>query len=307
MGTSTYFGFPGGLYPDGNVMPQAHTDAGQAFAATVEPLNANGNPSTDGRYILLSIGFSGTQGVFCDDLKLCTSYRFAGQAMADADVDRTNLAIVNGALNGALAPSWAPSNRPNYDRIRDELLSPLGMSEQQVQVVWMQAVDVVEPVRLLPLPSAPASVLVRQMGDIVRALRSRYPNLRLLYLSNMVYGGFFGLAAGGAFLEPFLYENGFAMKWLIEAQIDQMASGGTIVDERAGDLNYNSVVPWIGWGPYLWADGVNPRSDGLFWSASDYDGGHQSEAGLEKAAALLLAFFKTSPQARCWFVTGETC
>ena len=33
MGASTYFGFPGGLYPDGNVMPQAHADAGQAFAA----------------------------------------------------------------------------------------------------------------------------------------------------------------------------------------------------------------------------------------------------------------------------------
>ena len=110
MGASTYFGFPGGLYPDGNVMPQAHTDAGQAFAATVEPLDTNGNPDPGGRYVLLSIGFSGTQGVFCDDLKLCTSYSFAGQAMADADVDRTNLAIVNGAINGAGASDWVSPN-----------------------------------------------------------------------------------------------------------------------------------------------------------------------------------------------------
>jgi hypothetical protein len=35
------------------------------------------------------------------------------------------------------------------------------------------------------------------------------------------------------------------MKWLIEAQIDQMANGGTIVDERAGDLIYNTVAPYL--------------------------------------------------------------
>ncbi len=98
------------------------------------------------------------------------------------------------------------------------------------------------------------------------------------------------------------------MKWLIQAQIDQMANGGTIVDRRAGDLNYNTAVPWIGWGPYLWADGVNRRSDGLSWSRADFqDPVHLGTAGVEKAAGLLLTFFKTSPQARCWFVTGETC
>ncbi|MEE9225329.1 MAG: hypothetical protein V3U68_03945, partial [Bacteroidota bacterium] len=44
MGASTYFGFPGGLYPGGNIMPQAHADAGRAFAAAIEPLDVNGNP-----------------------------------------------------------------------------------------------------------------------------------------------------------------------------------------------------------------------------------------------------------------------
>ncbi len=87
-----------------------------------------------------------------------------------------------------------------------------------------------------------------------------------------------------------------------------MANGGTIVDARAGDLNYNTAVPWIGWGPYLWADGVNPRSDGLSWLSRDYaDPVHLGPSGVEKAAGLLLTLFKTSPQARCWFLTGETC
>ncbi len=142
----------------------------------------------------------------------------------------------------------------------------------------------------------------------MRALRSRYPNLRLVFLSSRVYGGHVRFT--DRIKEPYSYEHGFAMKWLIQAQIDQMAGGGTIVDGRAGDLNYNTVAPWIAWGPYLWADGINPRSDGLSWSRLDFsssDGSHLSPSGITKAADLLVAFFKTSPQARCWFVKGGTC
>ena len=58
-----------------------------------------------------------------------------------------------------------------------------------------------------------------------------------------------------------------------------------------------------------WADGLNARSDGLFWPSEDFfpDGVHQTDPGKEKAATLLLEFFKTSPQTRCWFLVGETC
>ena len=142
------------------------------------------------------------------------------------------------------------------------------------------------------------------MGSVTRALRSHYPNLRLVYLAGGSYGGYAG--RGGR--DPYGYEQGFSLKWLIEAQIDQMASG--VVDGDAGDLNYNTVAPWIGWGPYHWADGVNPRSDGLFWARGDFesDGVHLLPSGIQKVADLLLTFFKTSTQARCWFLnTGVTC
>ena len=303
MGASTYFGFPGGLYPGGNVMPQQHFDAGRAFAAAVEPLDVNGNPRTSGKYVLLSIGHSVVQQVFCFE-NPCPSFSFMGKALADAEVESTNLAFVKGAEGGRTTEFWDSPNRPDYDRIRDEELEPLGLSEQQVQVVWMAVNN-----RVASPPPFPANadVLVRQFGNITRALRSRYPNLRLVFLASATYGGY--IERLERVQEPFQYESGFTMKWLIQAQIDEMASGGTIVDGRAGDLNYNTVAPWIGWDPYTWADGENPRSDGLFWTFDDFqsDGVHYSQSGIDKAAGLLLTFFKTSPQTRCWFVTGETC
>jgi len=91
------------------------------------------------------------------------------------------------------------------------------------------------------------------------------------------------------------------VKWLIQAQITQMSGGG--IDPRAGDLNYNGVAPWVAWGPYLWADGLTPRSDGLTWACSDLesDGTHTSQSGEQKVGSMLLNFFLNSPQASPWF------
>jgi len=91
------------------------------------------------------------------------------------------------------------------------------------------------------------------------------------------------------------------------AQIRQMAGAG--IDRVAGNLDYNAVAPWIGWGPDLWARGSTPRSDGLRWLSQDFtnDGVHPSASGVQKVGALLLRFFKASPQTRCWFVIGGVC
>src|SRR5207248_1618692 len=90
---------------------------------------------------------------------------------------------------------------------------------------------------------------------------------------------------------------------LIESQIKQMSSGG--IDPRAGDLNYaNGTAPWIAWGSYLWADGLNPRSDGLTWQQSDFegDGTHPSTAGETKVGTMLMNYFLDSPFTEPWFV-----
>jgi hypothetical protein len=126
----------------------------------------------------------------------------------------------------------------------------------------------------------------------VRNLHDLFPNLRLCYLSSRTYGGY-----NNGHTEPVSYEGGFAVKWLIEDQI-----GGDPQlewDASAGPVE----APLLLWGPYLWADGQTPRSDGLTWCASDFegDGTHPSPAGEQKVATMLSSFFASDATAQPWF------
>lgn len=309
MGDQAYLGFSGGLYSNGsNTPPADHAAVGAARAKNIRPLDANGTPSPSGKYVLLSIGMSNTSHEFCgrNITTDCWPETFMAQAAQEPSVNNSTLVIVNGAQGGRDAETGhRPSDR-FYDVIRDTRLSEFGVTEKQVQIVWLKQA-IARPTVSLPGSSADAYRLESDLGEIVRALKVRYPNLQQVFLSSRTYGGY---ATTKLNPEPYAYESGFAVKWLIQAQIEQMGNGDRIVDAHAGDLNYDAMVtPWIAWGPYLWADGPNPRSDGLSWEPADFgrDGTHPAEPGRAKVGALLLDFFKTSPATRCWFLAGQTC
>lgn len=310
LGAGTYLGFEGGLYPGGDDAPPAdHLAAGLERARRIQPLDREGRPDPQGKYVLLSIGMSNTTQEFCSREAVttaCNAWSFMGQAMADPAVERTHLAIVNGARGGQSAETWDGPSEANYDRVRDTILAPLGLSEAQVQVVWMKVAHPRPPVSL-PAAAADARLLHARMGDILRALRQRYPNLQQVLASSRVYGGFATTALNP---EPYAFESGLAVKWLVEEQIRQMRGELAPAESVAGDLRYDGAAPWVGWGAYLWADDASsPRSDGLFWEPADFesDGTHPSRAGEEKVGRLLLDFFRTSPVTRCWFLAGEGC
>ena len=89
----------------------------------------------------------------------------------------------------------------------------------QVQVVWIKETD--------PTPregSFPAYIraLESELVKIVGVLPGRFPNVRLAYLSSRTYGGWAkprpnGVPPGNS--EPYSYETGFAVKWLIQRQL----------------------------------------------------------------------------------------
>jgi hypothetical protein len=150
----------------------------------------------------------------------------------------------------------------------------------------------------LPDQDAEAYGYEREIGEMARAARARYPNLKLMFISSRIYAGYATVPLNP---EPYAYEYGFSVKWAIQAQVNQMRSG--IMDGTAGDLDYKKgVAPWIAWGPYLWADGTAARSDGLAWKPSEFqgDGTHPNPDGVNEVARLLLEFFMSSPYS-AWF------
>jgi hypothetical protein len=303
LGPGLYLGaYPGGLYENGaNAAPADHDAAGVARSSAVQPLDSAGAQSPAGKIVLLSIGMSNTTQEFClgNEGANCASVSFMGKAALHADVDTQRLVIVDGAKGGQAAATWDSPADANYDRVRDERLAPRFVTEAQVQAAWVKLANP-GPTLSLPNANADAYQLQTSLGNVVRAMAARYPNLKLVFLSNRTYAGY---ATTGLNPEPYAYESGFSVKWLIQAQVDQMRNSGVIVDPHAGDLNYDTGAPWIGWAANLWADGVVPRSDGLSYLQTDFqsDGTHPSATGISKVSDELMEFFLTSPYAIDWF------
>jgi hypothetical protein len=148
---------------------------------------------------------------------------------------------------------------------------------------------------------AHARALQADITALLNIAHQRYPNLRIVYLSSRTFGGWSGRASGSP--EPYAYESGFGTRWLVQNQIKGDAQLN--FDPAKGDVR----APLLLWGPYLWAQGPNPRKlDGLTWTQNDVrpDQLHPNESGCHKTTTLLLNFFKTNPGTSRWFVkTGE--
>jgi hypothetical protein len=177
----------------------------------------------------------------------------------------------------------------------DERLAAAGVTRKQVQAGWVLQANA-GPFRPFP---AEARELQDNLVETLHNMQDRFPNLKITYLSSLTYAGY---ATSPLNPEPFAYEGGFSVKWLIADQI-------------AGkpELNYDPAkgqvrAPWVAWGPYVWADGMKPNKDGLSYSIDDYgeaDRTHPSASGRMKVAKRLLAFLKSDSTSRSWFLAAE--
>ena len=280
-----YQGVAGGFYPEGrNMRPKEHEAVGMKLAAQVIPRDAEGNASTAGKIVLLSIGISNAAQ---------TSQGFQ-DLLTDYEQKNPRLVFVNGA--GGMTPESirTPDDGDQGTRYWNDVVRRLkqaGTTSAQVQVIWIK---IAWPGPGDGFPDY-AKRLQSELTRLVQVLSQRFPNAKLAYLSSRSYGGFAKMPLNP---EPYAYESGFAVKWLIEEQIKGHA-----------DLNYDATrgsvrAPWLSWGPYLWANGLSKRSsDGLIWEQADFaeDGTHLSARGQRKSGLLLLDFLRTDSTAKTWF------
>jgi len=334
--SQNYLSFAGGLYENSsNTVPADHDTAGKTAAAAIQPLNQNGNSSTTGAVVFLGIGMSNATeefSAFISTAAASSSVNHKTLAMEDGASGAATACYwtVATGQTGASCPDAKGVLLDNqYDRVRDTVLAtatgapsaPAGCSgppdptpcltEKQVQVLWIKNAN--------PRPgianerslcdatvsgcvndiNTEAILYESQLGQIIRAAKSRYPNLKQVFLSTRIYAGY---ATDGLNPEPYAYEYGFSAKWLLEAQIVQ--EGGGAQDPIAGDMSFTNGGPaaWTAWGIYLWADGTIARSDGITWLSSDFqaDGTHPNAQGTTKVVNLLMDFYTTSPYTP-WF------
>jgi len=276
----SYKGEDGGLYGEGkNEPPAAHAAAAKAEAEKIQPLDADGKPSKSGKVAFLSIGMSNTTQEFSRFLQLQGGRR--GEA--------STFVLVDGAQGGQAAIQWnTPEARPWEQAERR--LGAAGVTPKQVQIVWIKQA-LIQQGQFGAFP-AHAKKLQEEMKKIVLIARTKYPNLRLAYLSSRIYAGY---AKSQLNPEPYAYEGAFSMRWLIQEQIK---------GDKELAFEGDGKAPLLLWGPYLWGDGVNARkADGLVWNESDFgkDGTHPSESGRDKVAQMLQKFFKADPYVGKWF------
>ncbi len=279
--TDRYKGQDGGLYGGGhNVPPAEHALAAEQELARIEPLDAQGKPAADGKVAFISISMSNATQEFS---------KF--KQIADADPQKsTKLTIVDCAQGGQAMAEWVSPQAPTWT-VAEQRLSQARVSPQQVQIAWVKLAnkgprgDLEEHGRKLQ----------RDTQAVIQNAKARFPNLRIVYLSSRIYGGY---STTNLNPEPYAYESAFPARWLIQDQIQGVAALNANPDKGV------VYAPLLLWGPYLWADGTTPRAaDKLAYTRADLagDGTHPSEAGREKVARVMLNFYQTDPFAKSWY------
>ena len=278
-------GFIGGLYPNGsNDPPPAHLSAGLQQSSLIQPLNINGQPDSQaGKIVMISIGMSNTNAEFGSFMDLVNN---------DAEIN-DRLLLVNGALANQTSDRWVDPNAVAWQVLADRLDS-LQVNPLQVQVAWIKLTQTGGG----DFPEK-AEALQTDLEIIVRNLKTAYPNVKIAYFSSRIYSYTYW---NGLSPEPNAYETGFAVRWLIEKQIN--GDVGLNFDPAQGDV----TAPFLLWGPYLWANGETPRQDGLTWLKADLtqDCTHPNESGKQKVANLLMDFFKSNPTTVAWFLSNNS-
>ncbi|MCB8940830.1 MAG: hypothetical protein H6655_20695 [Ardenticatenaceae bacterium] len=250
LGAGFYRDEQGGLYPSGlNTPPTSY----------LNELNTMANQlAQEEELVVLGLGMSMMQNAMSGFTPFTNA----------ADIN-TALTVINGAI-GSNQQRWQNPNSPVWNRGLEQLAAAdLGPGDVDV-ILYHNAWSGPS----LPFPEHPEMVKdsFAITMDIIAQL---YPNVQIIYLNSRHYGGW---NPNSKAPEPWAYEEGWAVKWLIEERIN-------------GEID----TPLLAWMAYQW-DSTWPES---YFVA---DGLHLSNEGKAASGALWDAHFRTSSYIAPWYL-----
>jgi hypothetical protein len=274
LGTGTYLGYEGGLYPNGqNTPPPAQLSTALSYAQNIA--------SGQSPYVMISVGVSITRTIWDE---------FGPMEVGDPALN-PNLVLVNAAIDGTDSPDWTSPTAGTWLTITNNYLPYQNVTANQVVAAWIM------------MPHSNQSGIYpndmqNQENDLIAILQNLhtyFPNLQLAYVSSLHYGGY---QPSNSYPEPYAYEFGLAVQNVIADQIN----GNPALNNNPA--NGPVMAPLLLWGPYTWANGLLGRNDGLTYGCQDVtsDGLHPSAGGRNKMAGLLSTFFRSDPTATPWFL-----
>lgn len=277
LGSNSFLRYTGGLYGNGNNNPPSgHLEAALNKISSIQTLDTSGVQDPNGKIGFVSIGMSNTNQEFDTFIQSARSLSYINPA----------LVIANGAQGGMDIERKLDVDNVYWNNL-GQIVRSAGISLKQVQVVWLKTAK-----RLPTNDTAHIEELHEKLIQLVKKAQLYMPNLKAIYLSSRIYGGYNLPNLGNP--EPYAYYNGFSVQQLILSQITG----------REQRLFYNST-PVLLWGPYIWADGKNLNSDSLNWLCPvDFvsDGVHPSLIGRQKVTKRLIRFFSTDTTTKQWFL-----
>jgi hypothetical protein len=283
----------------------------------------------------------------------CDPYSFIYK-MTNTTGINPSMVLVDCAQDGHPAEDWINDTVAGmYSNCANNILPYYGLTEHQVQVILLKQADSGQRDTLVALPQSgfvgcppptipppngiestyDACYLMNYIGQIARFVETRYTdsqghgNVRQMFVHARIYAGYSN-GINPLNPEPFAYEQGLALKWIVQSQIDEVYYHKSPIFP-VGSLNFTSnppVAPWIDWGTYLWANGAThwcshctvnynwvqsalsgtcPANEECDYQTMSDDGSqlddvHPSACGRDKVSNALLKFYCTSP-VTTWF------
>ena len=291
----TYRGLQGGLYPKGsNFMPVDHKNDGINVARTIKPLDSLGNVDWEnGKIVFLGMGASVAGNPWNNFMNLTKD---------DPELNPC-MQMINGCVGSKglnIMVDLEENSKYWYEDVIPRIENK-DATQYQVQAIWIK--HAYKHQGDILWPDFPDSI-VDFYEQLIPILMDTFPNLKLMFLSGFTYGGYADSTYNfyKVVVEPGSYWTNWAVKWLIEKQLD-----------NAPNLKYKGAgrnAPWMAWGPHVWADGERANEwDGLQWFCeTDYgpEGGgyHLSYGGVTKEANMLIDWAKSHPVTKKWFLDG---